>query len=41
MYVILFVDIFYVTDIPTSDDGSLWDFLTQLQEQFHIHITMH
>lgn len=38
MCMIPYVGVFYVTDIPTSDGDSLWNYLIQLQEKVHIHI---
>lgn len=41
MYTILYVGIFYVTDIPTTDSGCLWGDLVQVQEKVHVHTITH
>lgn len=38
MCMIPYIGVFYVTDIPTSDGDSFWNYLIQLQEKVHIHI---
>ena len=41
MYTILYVGVFYVTDISATDGGCLWGDIAQLQEKVHVYTITH